>query len=343
MKRVGIKDVARQAGVSAATVSLVLNGRHDGRISDLTQERVRRVAEEMGYQPNSLARGLAMQQTQTIGIISDEIATTPFAVRMVEAAQEAARARGYLLFLLNTGADPQVEREAIDILLRQQVAGLIYACMYHRVVGAPPGLPPGTVFLDGRPKDGGYPAVIPDDRGGARAATDALIEHGHRRIAFIDVDEEAGLVASGLRLEGYRDALRGAGLPFDPSLHVRGAVSAAGGRTATGVLLDLPAGLRPTALFCFNDRMAMGAYHAAADRDMQIPDDVSIVGYDDQQYIAAELDPPLTTVALPHYEMGRWAVEALFRHLEGTPDGHAEVLHMPCPLIRRDSVGPPPG
>lgn len=343
VKRVGIKDVARRAGVSAATVSLVLNGRDDARISDLTRDRVRRVAGEMGYQPNSIARGLAMQQTQTIGLVSDEIATTPFAVRMVEAAHEAARERGYLLFLLNTGADPQVEREAIDLLLRHQVAGLIYAFMYHRVVAAPPGLPSGTVFLDGLPEGGGYPAVVPDDRGGARAATGALIEYGHQRIAFIDVDEEAGLVASGLRLEGYRDALRGVGLPFDPSLHVQGTISAAGGRAAAGVLLDLPPQLRPTALFCFNDRMAMGAYHAAADRGLQIPGDVSIVGYDDQQYIAGELDPPLTTVALPHYEMGRWAVEALFRHLDGPADQDAEVLHMPCPLIRRDSVGPPSG
>lgn len=341
MKRVGIKDVAREAGVSVATVSLVLNARNDARISDLTRERVRRVAGEMGYQPNSLARGLAMKQTQTIGIVSDEIATTPFAVRMVEAAHEAAWARGYLLFLLNTGADPKVEREAIDVLLRQQVAGLIYAFMHHRVVDAPPGLPAGTVFLDGRPKEGGYSAVVPDDRSGGRAATAALIEHGHRRIAFID--DETVPVASRLRLQGYRDALRRGGVPFDPSLHVRVAVSVAGGRAAARALLDLPQQQRPTALFCFNDRMAMGAYHAAADRGMQIPRDVSIVGYDDQQYIAAELNPPLTTVALPHYEMGRWAVETLFRNLDGTQEGDTEVLRMPCPLIERDSVGPPPG
>lgn len=341
MKRVGIKDVAREARVSTTTVSLVLNGRPGARITEATRERVRQVAGDLGYAPNSLARSLAMRQTQTIGFISDEIATTPFAVRMVEAAHEVARERGYLLFLLNTGSDPAAERDAIDVLLRQQVAGLIYACMMHRVVDAPPGLPRGTVFLDGRPRQGGYPAVVPDDRAGGRAATATLIEQGHRRIGF--VDDEAVPVASTLRLLGYRDALRRAGIAFDRGLHVRRGSATEGGLASAGTLLDLPRRQRPTALFCFNDRMAMGAYRAARHRGLHIPRDVSIIGYDDQQYIAADLDPPLTTVALPHYEMGRWAVEALFRRLDRTGEDDNEVVRMPCPLVQRESVAPPGG
>lgn len=339
MHRVGIKDVARAAGVSATTVSLILNGRSEERFSDATRNRVRELAAEMGYSPNSLARGLRTKRTQTIGLLSDEVTTTPFAVRMLAAANETARQRGYLLFVLNTDADPAVEVEAIDLLQRQQVAGLVYAFMHHRVVEPPPGLPPGTVFLDGRPRRGGYPAVVPDDRAGGRAATTALTERGHQRIAYVDDEERP--VASPLRLQGYRDALRKAGLAFDPALHVSGPPLAHGGLAAVGALLDRPVGERPTALFCFNDRMAMGAYRAARHRGLRIPQDVSIVGYDDQQYIAADLDPPLTTVALPHYEMGRWAIEALFDRMGGARRSD-EVVRMPCPLVPRDSVAAPP-
>lgn len=342
MARIGIKDVARRAGVSPATVSLVLNGRTGTRITEATRDRVRQAASDLGYAPNSLARSLRTKRTRTIGLLSDQIATTPFAVAMVKAAHEAARERGYLLFQLETEDDRETERQALDLLQQQQVAGVVYAFMHHRVVDPPENLPPGTVFLDARPRAGGYAAVVPDDRGGARAATQELIDAGHRRIAFVDDDLQP--VASHLRLAGYRDALSAAGIPFDATLHVRDEVSAAGGSSAAGALLDRPDGERPTAIFCFNDRMAMGAYRAVRHRGLQIARDVSIVGYDDQQYIAADLDPPLTTVALPHYEMGRWAMETLFAHLDGQERGEpGDPELMPCPLVRRQSVGPPPG
>ncbi|WP_024286393.1 LacI family DNA-binding transcriptional regulator [Cellulomonas sp. KRMCY2] len=342
MKRVGIKDVARGAGVSPTTVSLVLNGQTEARIPAATRDRVRRVAEEIGYSPNSLARSLRTRRTHTIGLISDQIATTPFAVQMVEAAQDVARENGYLLFLVNTGSDAEVEHDAIEALLAQQVDGMIYACMWHRVVDAPARLPLGTVFLDGRPAGGGFPAVVPDDRAGAMAAVQELVDHGHRRIAYIDAGEAPVPIASALRYSGYLDVLRAAGIEPDPSLHVEASITtAAGGVAAAGELLDRPPGQRPTALFCFNDRVAMGAYRAARHRGLEIPRDVSIVGYDDQQYIAAALDPPLTTVALPHYEMGRWAVEVLVGLREAPTENDGVVL-MPCPLIRRESVAPPP-
>lgn len=338
-KRVGIKDVARAAGVSVATVSLALNDT-DARIPAATRERVRTTAREIGYTPNTLARSLRRGRTHTIGLISDQIATTPFAVRMIEATQDVAREHGHLLFLVNTGSDPEVEREAIDGLLNHQVDGLVYACMWHQVVQAPAGLPAGTVFLDARPEGGGFPAVVPDDHGGAVAAVQELIDAGHRRIAYLDAGEDPLPIASSLRLAGYRSALEAAGLPLDPALHVRGATTALGGRAAADALLELPPDRRPTAVFCFNDRMAMGVYAAARHHGLDIPQDLSVVGYDDQQLIAAELDPPLTTVALPHYEMGRWAMEVLLGQ-QSAAEGDG-VTHMPCPLIRRASVHPPP-
>lgn len=339
MPRVRISDVAAAAGVSTSTVSLVMNER-DARIPLETQARVRATADEMGYTPNSVARGLRTQTTRTIGLVSDTIATTPYAGRMLAGAQDVAREYGHLVILVDTGADAQVEREAIRALADHQVDALVYARMWHQVVDAPDDLPARTVFLDCRPASGGHPAVVPDDRAGGVTAVRELAAAGHRRIAFVDVDEADPPIAAALRYEGYLEVLREAGIEPDPALHVRGAVTAAGGRLATDLLLDLPDERRPTALFCFNDRMAAGAYVAARHRDLDIPRDLSIVGFDDQQLVAAELDPPLTTVALPHYEMGRWATEVALG--VRTPDDPGAVRQMECPIIRRDSVGPPP-
>lgn len=341
MKRPGIKDVAHHAGVSTSTVSLVLTSQPKARISAATRERVRAAASELGYVPNSVARSLRTKRTKTIGLISDQIATTPFAVRMVEAAQNVARDQGHLIFLVNTGSDGAAQRQAVDALVNQHVDGFIFACMWHQVVEPPANLPAGTVFLDARPAGGGFPAVVPDDHGGAKAAVQELVRHGHRRIAYLGSGEPPVPIASGLRRAGYLQALQAAGIEANPDLQVDVPLTtAAGGVEAAGALLDLPEQRRPTAIFCFNDRIAMGAYRAARHRGLEIPRDLSVVGYDDQQFIAEALDPPLTTVALPHYEMGHWAMEVMLG-LRAPPTGDG-VAQMPCPLVRRDSVSPPP-
>ncbi|HEX5858585.1 MAG TPA: LacI family DNA-binding transcriptional regulator [Microbacterium sp.] len=339
MARARISDVAAAAGVSATTVSLVLND-VESRIPETTRERVRKAALEVGYTPSSVARGLRTQRTRTVGLISDVIATTPFAGRMLAGAQDAAREQGYLVFLVDTGADKDLERDAIAALTAQQVDAMIYACMWHQVIVPPAGLPEDTVFLDCTPVGGSPRSVVPDDRAGGAAAVRELLAAGHRRIAYLDSDDRV-VVASRLRHEGYLEALAEAGVEPDPALHVRGDDSSPhGSRNAADPLLDLPADRRPTAIFCFNDRMAVGAYWAARRRGLDIPRDLSIVGYDDQQLIAPDQDPPLTTIALPHYEMGRWAMEVA---LGVRARGDTDATHlMECPVIRRDSVGPPP-
>lgn len=344
--RVRIADVAAEAGVSTSTVSLVLNDRV-ARIPLETQQRVRSAAERTGYTPNSLARGLRTSSTRTIGLISDQIATTPFAGRMLAGVQDVAREHGHLLILVDTGGDAEIERQAIRALSAQQVDGMIYATMWHRVVEAPAGLPARTVFLDCRPEGGDYPAVVPDDRTGGATAVRALVDAGHRRIAYLDTVDSDRPIAGVLRHEGYLDVLRAAGIEPDPALHVQNAPelgapsgsSVAGGRLAAEQVLALPAERRPTALFCFNDRMAAGAYVAARHLGLEIPRDLSIVGYDDQQFVAAEIDPPLTTIALPHYEMGRWAGEVILGVREPDP---GSAHRMECPIVHRNSVGPPP-
>jgi LacI family transcriptional regulator len=339
MVRVRMSDVAARAGVSTATVSMVLNGVNGKRISPETQQRVREAAEAVGYKPNSVARSLRTQQTRMVGLISDTIASTPYAGRMLAGANDVARDQGHLVVLVDTERDAEAERLALQALNGQQVDAIIYACMWHRVVEVPPGLPEDAVLLDCAPVTGGRAAVVPDERAGGMAAVRELVAAGHRRIAFLDAEERFGLVASELRYEGHLAVLAEAGIEPDPALHVRAEPVAGGGREAAGRLLDLPAQRRPTAMFCFNDRMAMGAYTAAHHRGLSIPGDLSIVGYDDQQLVAAELDPPLTTIALPHYEMGRWAMEVALGLRQADP----AVPHlMPCPIIRRASVGPPP-
>jgi LacI family transcriptional regulator len=331
-----IRDVARGAGVSPSTVSVVLNNVHGARVAPDTRRRVTEAARRLGYAADPTARALRTQRTHTIGFLSDEIATTPYAGRLVQGAQEAAWRRGMLLLLLNTGGDAAHEQEAISTLVHRRVDGIVYATMYHRVVEVPrirAGIP--LVLLDARPAGGGVPCVVPDERAGAAAAATELLEHGHRRIAF--VQDADGVPAAAERLEGFRETLAAHGIALDADLVVAEHPSAAGGRRALLRLLDLPD--PPAAVFCFNDRMAMGAYQVAAARGLRIPEDLSVVGFDDQREVADALWPGLTTVALPHHAMGVWAVEALM----GDEKAGAAEERMPCPLIRRQSVGPPPG
>ncbi|NDL59877.1 substrate-binding domain-containing protein [Phytoactinopolyspora mesophila] len=337
-----LKDVAAAAGVSVATVSLVLNGRDAGRVKATVSERVRQAAAELGYAPNLLARSLKTRQTHTIGLISDSVASTPFAGRMLAGAQDAAWAAGSLLVLIDTGGHSDMEDAAVQALVQRDVDALIYASMYHRVVElptVPQELP--LVVLDGRPA-GEQPAadwVVPDEHNGARAAVTHLIEAGHDRIGFILVDEDIPAVHE--RLAGYRQALEDHELPYIPELVVRAPGNDARMAVETAHRL-LSRQDRPTAVFCFSDRVAMGVFRAARHLDLSIPGDVSVVGFDDQENVADSLEPELTTVALPHYDMGSWAAKRVLARVEEQEDG-GEQRHMlmPCPLVIRQSVAPP--
>jgi LacI family transcriptional regulator len=349
-KAVGIKDVAREAGVSVTTVSHILNDVEFARASDETRERVKMTAERLGYGANRIARSLRRQQSEMIGLLSEEIATTPHAGRIILGAQEAARKRGLTLVLINTSRDHlDIERDT-DALLRQQVDGVLYATMYHREIDLPRSLRSvPTVLIDSTSEDGSIPSVVPDEEGGAYIAVNELIEHGHRRIGFITNSDD--VPATRGRLAGYLRALADAGLEFDSELVVAEQSETPGGYKAAVTVLDRID--RPTGLFCYNDRMAMGAYRAAAELGLRIPADLSIVGFDNQELIAEGLYPALTTVALPHYEMGEWALGALADLIQpepasGNTSGSAaaespayESAVLACPLVRRDSVAAP--
>lgn len=336
-KRSSIKDVASRAGVSVTTVSHVLNDVPGKRISDETRSRVRQAADELSYRPNSMARSLRLQRSHILAMVSDQIATTPHAGQIILGAQEAASKRGWLLMLVNSGGDRETERAEIRALQQRQVDGFLYATMYHQVVDVPAELGDSAVtLLDARCDDPRIPSVAPDEVQGGQAATQLLLDQGHRRIGLINNADD--IPATEGRLTGYLSALREAGIEPDDDLVERGRSEASGGYAAGLALLDRSP--RPTAIFCFNDRMAMGLYQAAAERGLRIPEDLSVVGFDNQELIADGLRPGLTTVALPHYEMGAWAVETLIRRLED-PDTPSEQVLLRCPVVERGSVSPP--
>lgn len=331
-----LKDVAAAAGVSSATASLILNGKTDP-FPTTTIERVRSLAVELGYRPNGLARSLRSQRTHTIGLISDEIATTPYAGAMIRGAHEVAWKAGHVLALIDTEGDPQVEEAALEAMLERRVDGLVYARMRHVIVDVPKlVMEVPAVLLDARGGGGVLSSVVPDEAGGARAAVEHLISRGHTRIGYVQCVEP--IPAANERLAGFHAAMAGAGLEVDESLIVPDPLDPGGSSPAIEAMLARAD--RPTGLFCFNDHMALRVYNSARRQGLRITEELSVVGFDNQETIAPWLDPGLTTIQLPHYEMGRWAMEHLERLIQG--DGLEPVEHrMECRLIERGSVAVP--
>ncbi len=335
-KKALLKDVAAAANVSPATASLILNGKVDA-FPESTIARVRESAARLQYRPNALARSFRSQKTHTIGLISDEIATKPFSGAMIRGAQEAAWKAGHVLILIDTEGDAEMEHAALMAVFDRRVDGLLYARMHHQIVMVPSMVAEmPVVLLDARDPDSSLPSVVPDEMGGAAAAVQHLLEMGHERIGYVQNTDP--VPAAEERFTAYQATLESAGLTFDESLVVFDSLEP-GGRSP-GVEQLLARADRPTALFCFNDLTALRAYQSARRLGLAIPGDLSVVGFDNLETIAPWLDPGLTTIQLPHYEMGRWAVEHLERMIKG--EHLPAVQHrLPCPLVIRESVTEP--
>lgn len=331
---VTIADVAARAGVSTATVSYVINDKPSKNLLPETRERVLAAARELGYRPSTAARSIRTQQTNLIGFITDEIATTPYAGAVIKGAQDVAREHDKLLLLISTDGDTATEHAAVETLLEHRVEGILFATMYHRPVVPPSGLrDTKAVLLDCFSTDRTFASVVPDEVDGGLRATQVLLNKGHRRIGFLNVSED--IPAASGRLAGYLQALQVAGLAFDPTL-VRYGV---GGRTlsAYAIALEwLQEPDRPTALFCFNDRMALGVYDAARQLGLSIPRDLALIGFDNQRDLADVLHPGLSSMTLPHYEMGTWAVRYLLGETEDAGQPVQKLIN--CPFVERGSA-----
>jgi LacI family transcriptional regulator len=347
-RRVTLADVARAAGVSRPTASLVLSGRgRELRISQDVEQRVLRAADELQYRPNIVSVGLRTGTTRTIGFVSDTVATSRLAGDMIKGALEAARERGVMLFIGETEGDVELERPLLQAMYDRQVDGIILASMFTTTIKVPKVVTAApAVLLNALAKQPTHlPSVLPDELEAGRRAARVLLEAGHRDgIHLIGAGPgprqvPPGGVAAMERLRGIREALGEAG------------VRVAGGRlcddwqpehglSATRALLERG---RPRALICFNDRLALGAYQALDDAGLKVPEDVSVVSFDDHP-IAAWMRPKLTTVALPHYELGRKAVDVLFAEIgrgPADPGRKGEVHRVAMPLCSRESVAPP--
>ena len=336
-----LKDVAEAAGVSSATASLVLNGRADGRVSADLADRVEKAAEKLNYRPNLVARSLRTQESKTIGIISNDVATTPFAGAMLSGAQEIAWRNGWLLLLVNTNGDAEVEKAATRSLIQRNVDGFIYAAMFHQEFQTPDYLSgQQVVLLDCFDSERRFDSVVPDEYQGARDAVNYLVEQGHSKIAHITTNEKT--IAAFERLKAFKEVLVENDIDFNPDYLVKvDSANSIDGYEATKKILALKN--LPTAIFCYTDRMAMGAYEAITEHGLSIPQDISVVGFDNQLNVADALRPPLTTVQLPHFEMGAWAATRLLQAID--PENSEPLKQkgqvIACPLVIRDSVAPP--
>jgi len=346
--RVKLSDVAREAGVSTSTASFTLSGRGDEmRISAAAQERVRDAAARLGYRRNAVSVGLRKGSTRTIGFVSDNVTTSPHAGEMIRGALDASREAGYMLFIVESGGDPVDEARVTEGLLDRQVDGIILASMFTQVRPRPRldhGLP--VVLLNSLPDDPawGIAAVVPDEVAAGRTAARRLLEWSARRLHVVGAGPTTaqmpvGSVAARERHEGILETLAAEGLA--PASQ-RGSLDwepEDGLRIGNELIAD---GVRGDAVIAMNDPVALGVVQALRESGLTVPDDVSLVSFDDA-HIARHLRPALTSIGLPHYELGHLATTLLVRAMTaGTPpEGIAcEVHRVRMPLRERASAAP---
>ncbi|WP_454811258.1 LacI family DNA-binding transcriptional regulator [Paenarthrobacter nitroguajacolicus] len=339
-------DVAKRAGVSRSAVSLVLNGRGDGNVAKESQDRIRQAAEELNYSPNAIALSLRNQRSRVIGILADEVVVSPFDGNIIGGADDVARSRGFVTVVMDTERDTARDASAIETLLDRQVDGLMYVTVGLKPIDVPHGMLRVPSVLANCYDNHAQPQlhhVIPDELTGGREATEHLLALGHRDIALLGGSEDSP--AARLRVQGYRDAHAAADATIrEDRIFMAGWDIDAGYRGTMKLLDGVSPADRPTAIMCANDRLAVGVALAAARLGLSVPEDLSIMGYDDENRIADTMVPSLTTMALPLREIGRAAMTKLLDAIEGTDAGKgttAETM-VPCRLVTRESTGPAP-
>lgn len=326
---VTLKDVAKAAGVSVSTASRVLDERLPASRT-AAADRVRQAAIDLGYVRDPLASGLRRSGTSTIGVVVPRLTDTVMAMLYEEIAAAAA-ARGLFAVVATTQDQPEAERTAVQSLLHRRVDGVIRTTAR---TGSPLRLEGDARQVLALRTDGIHPASIGDDHLGGYLATRKLIDHGHRRIGLIMGPEHATTAVQ--RRAGYRAALVEAGIEPDDRLMAGDAFSMEAGETAAHELLSLPE--PPTAIFAVNDNNAIGAMASAAARGLVIPDDLSIIGYNDIP-VVSRLPVPLTTIREPFHHIARGAIDLLLD--ERAPAGEATTIVSTPTLIPRRSVAAP--
>ncbi|WP_433502822.1 LacI family DNA-binding transcriptional regulator [Pseudonocardia halophobica] len=330
-----MKDVAAHAKVSISTVSYVLND--SGPVAPERRNRVLDAIRLLDYSPNESARSLKRRSASTIAMVVPDL-TNQFFAMVAEGVQRAASAVDVLVVLVVPDATEQPEENQAKLLRSQRVDGVIYlsgtgsmpAAIYDLARSGP------VVLVDEQIPGRDLPAVVCDSRRGAREVAAHVLEQGHRKLAVIG--GPPALWTAQQRLAGYREAFAGAGLDPDSVPVHTGDYRLESGAAAAAAILDGPADKQPTALLCANDLMAIGAMECLKARGLRVPEDVSVVGFDDLP-MSALLTPRLTSVRQPAHDMGYRAAQVLFDLLEGKDDDAGELLATAVQI--RDSVCPP--
>ena len=319
-----IYDVARVAGVSPKTVSRVMNG--DAPVNAKTREIVTSAMDQLGYVPSSAARTMRSHRTRLVGLITGAISGSNAAgessglpdLQIVQGIQRVLAENGLTLLISDTGGEPGRIPQLVRTLREHRVEGLFYVASHHQQVEFPVSARVARVVLVNAFDDTGTPCVLPDDTDGQHALTAALVAEGHRRIGFLTLPE--GLVAHGLRLNGYRRALADAGIAYDPALVAdTNREVASEGRAALQSAIDAMLALEapPTVLCCGNDRLAVTVYGILRARGVAVPEQMSVAGYDDYRVISETLYPSLTTMELPYGKMGAAAARLMLGDISG--------------------------
>ncbi len=331
---VTISDVAKRAKVSRSTVSRVLNNQTH-HVREETRRAVLEAARELGYTPNSIARTLKTKKSHCIGVITDDI-DTPFLPSMLKGIEQYAFSRGYSALVCNSGYELDKQKAYVEMLTQRHIDGIIFAASFvysYTKELISPGLP--IVYAYSHSPHKAKNSVLSNDFNGAEQAVSHLVDLGHRRIGYINGPKH--VIPSQDRIRGYTQALKSNGIPYDESLVKYGQwEEPQSGYEAARELLTL--GNPPTAIFAANDVMAAGVIDAVNDLGLSVPEDVSVIGYDDRE-IAPFLKPALTTVRLPMTEIGSTAAEMLIDCVEQETE-LIDSTFVDCELVIRGSCGP---
>jgi LacI family transcriptional regulator len=332
--RVTLTDVARAAGVNPSTVSRALNEATENQVSQATARRVRKVAKDLGYAPNTVARGLRTNKSMTIGVVIPDL-TNPIFPPMVRGIDSYLTPRGYSALIVNTDGSDTAEKTFFASLMERQVDGFIVATGHsdHQLLIDAHARGVHAVLVNRDAVGVPYPAVTGDDSQGIFAAVDHLRGLGHKRL--VHLAGPLGFSTSQIRADAYQAACKKFGL--DGQLVASTAYSVEAGQCSMDNVLDQHS-YNATAVVAGNDLLALGAYHSLRNHGLVCPGDVSVVGFNDMPF-ANDFQPPLTTVRSPHYEMGVESARLLLNELGNSRSNGARVM-LPVSLVIRGSTGP---
>jgi LacI family transcriptional regulator len=335
---VTLKDVARSAGVHPGTASRALNEETRPLVNQETAARVLAAADRLGYRPNPIARSLKTSRSYTVGVLIPDL-MNPLFPPIVRGIQDRLEEAAYTPLIANTENDADRELADLKAMRARQVDGIITATARrdHDLLDGLAQSGPPVVLVNRRLDDAALPSVVGDDRAGILLAVEHLVGLGHRRIAHLAGPQN--LSTGFLRYEGFVEAMRTVGLDPEPGLILTGeALIESEGERLCAELID--AGRRFTAIVAANDLMALGCYDVLDRRGIDCPGELSVVGFNDMPF-AAHFCPPLTSVRIPHYELGAKAAELLLEHLlEPDPDAAPAQLLLAPELVVRASTGP---